>query len=129
MDSRELQRLRLEQAAKNLDFEGRVAHAALAQFNEQQRALDEAELTASKRRIQELESIQQPKSKKQKQQHVLGKLDQSLTSFGFTGGGQETAATAFFCSICKRGFTSRFALSAHARAQKSECEVHLFATT
>jgi len=48
MDSRELQRLRLEQAAKNLDFEARVAHAALAQFNEQQRALDEAELTAPK---------------------------------------------------------------------------------
>ena len=121
LGSREMQRLRLEQAARSIEFEARVANEALAQFDQQQRFLDQAALAASKRRISELEtSVVQAKSKKQKQ-HIHGKLDQKLSAFGFTGARrEETAEVIFFCECgCDRGFSSIRARAAHhARAHK-----------
>ena len=91
-DSSEMQRLRLEQAARTKNFEARIAEEALAQFKERQRHTVEAELATCKRKIQELEAVQ-PR-KKLKHTRVPGKFDQSLQSLGF-GGGQETQF-AFF---------------------------------
>ena len=103
-DSPAIQRLRLELAARSCDFEARVAHEMLAQFNEQQRLLNEADLIASKRRIQELEAdAEQPKSKKPKNQHLPGKLDRSLASFGFTGARTKAAEARFVCSTAAIG--------------------------
>ena len=117
-DSSEMQRLRLEQAARTKNFEARIAEEALAQFKERQRHTIEAELATCKRKIQELEAVQ-PRNKL-KHTRVPGKFDQSLQSFGF-GGGQETAAIRFFCSArgCDRGFPTVRARGAHMLFHKN----------
>ena len=119
-DSREMQRLRLEQAARNKSFEARIADEALAQFDERQRHAAEAELVACKRKIQELVAAQ-PAQKKLKHMHVPGKLDQSLQFFGFAGGPKKAATVLFFCSDpgCDRGFTTVRARAAHMLAHKN----------
>ena len=121
LDSR-MQRLRLEQEARSKNFEARVADEALSQFNECQRLLNEVELAASKRKIQELEvAAAQPDPKKLKH-HIPGKLDRSLESFfGFNSGGRKPSEHMFFCSAhgCDRGFPTVRARGAHMLVHKN----------
>ena len=52
MGEREMHRLRLAEAARQIELDARVAREALFRFDEQQRLLDQADIAASKRKIQ-----------------------------------------------------------------------------
>lgn len=122
LGEREMQRLRLAEAARTIDFDARLAREALYQFDEQQRLLDQAEIASTKRKLRDLQAQPSPASQETKRQKLLvqGKREQQLGAFGFTSNREATPELIFHCSHgCERGFlTLRARAAHHARHHK-----------
>ena len=116
MESTEMKRLRLEQAAQIEEMKARMAREAVSQFDNMQRLLDQEELTHAKRRIQELEARE--RAPPAKRPALLSRGTQSLSAFGFTSSRPDPKIQPLLlrCDGCDRLFETQQQRASHLKA-------------